>query len=169
MGFVLYAEGVGHQSPRSRSAPLGYVSFNHIGTPTGFHMFDCALRLGCETPLGFGFIIVRYPGCAAKAATLGFGVKPRSGLVLWTSGYPECAGVPATLGFGVQPLRGFYLRDVVLSPTFTSTIVIVSFPKMSTIFMASLRFPGAHSWGGLLSSNDRFFFVRNDCHSFSKT
>ena len=46
-------------------------------------------------------------------------------------------------------------------PTFTSIIVIVSFPKISTTFTAVLRRPGGHSWKTLVSSRDRSFLVRN--------
>jgi hypothetical protein len=53
-------------------------------------------------------------------------------------------------------------------PTLTSTIIIVSLPKMSTTFTAILRRPGAHSWKTLFSSSERFFLVRKLCHSFSK-
>src|SRR3972149_5766885 len=47
-------------------------------------------------------------------------------------------------------------------PMFTSTIVIVSFPKMSTTLTASLRRPGGHSWKTLVSSIERSFLVRKD-------
>ena len=53
-------------------------------------------------------------------------------------------------------------------PTLTSTIVMVSLPKMSTTLTAILRRPGRHSWKTLVSSSERSFFVRKDCHSFSK-
>ena len=53
-------------------------------------------------------------------------------------------------------------------PTLTSTIVIVSLPKMSTTFTAIFRRPGSHSWKTLFNSSDRSFFVRKLCHSFSK-
>ncbi len=38
-----------------------------------------------------------------------------------------------------------YLRRYFFPPTLTSTIVIVSLPKMSTTFTAILRRPGVHS------------------------
>ena len=59
-------------------------------------------------------------------------------------------------------------RHYAFPPTLTSTMVIVSLPKMSTTFMATLPRPGPHSWATLISSNERFFLVRKLCHSFSK-
>ncbi len=48
-------------------------------------------------------------------------------------------------------------------------MVIVSLPKTSTTFTASLRRPGVHSCAALTSSNERSLRVRKLCHSFSKT
>ena len=50
-------------------------------------------------------------------------------------------------------------------------MVMVSLPKMSTTFTASLhlRRPGAHSCAALTSSNERSLRVRKLCYSFSKT
>ena len=55
-------------------------------------------------------------------------------------------------------------------PTATSTIVIVSLPKMSTTFTAIFtRFLSfSTSRDALVSSSERSFLVRKLCHSFSK-
>lgn len=63
---------------------------------------------------------------------------------------------------------GLRSRSYFLHPTVTATIVIVSLPEMSTTFTASSRRPGVHSWNTLVSSSERSFLVRKDCHSFSK-
>ncbi len=53
-------------------------------------------------------------------------------------------------------------------PTATSTIVIVSFPKISTTFTAIFTRFFSTSFAALRSSNLRSFFVRKLCRSFSK-
>src|SRR5579863_7044678 len=67
-----------------------------------------------------------------------------------------------------QGLQSCGLQNRVTHIT-TSIMVMVSLPKMSTTFTASLRRPGGHSWKTLVSSSVRSLLVRNDCHSFSKT
>jgi hypothetical protein len=52
--------------------------------------------------------------------------------------------------------------------TVTSTIVIVSLPKMSTTLTAIVRRPGAHSWATLVNPRDRSFLVRKLSHLVSK-
>nr|VFK22846.1 MAG: hypothetical protein BECKLFY1418C_GA0070996_11291 [Candidatus Kentron sp. LFY] len=52
--------------------------------------------------------------------------------------------------------------------TITSTMVMVSLPKISTTFTAILRRPGATSRATLVRSRERSFLVRKLCHSFSK-
>src|SRR5690606_35820232 len=82
------------------------------------------------------------------------------------------------LGPRLRGEDGFFFATVVrfvfLIPppdagTFTSTIVIVSLPKMSTTFTAIFRLPGFIGCGALVSSSVRSRLVRNDCHSFSNT
>src|SRR3954468_8201629 len=51
--------------------PRVRASKNIIRTPTGFHMFDGASAEPCETPLGFEFVWLHYPGCAGVPATAG--------------------------------------------------------------------------------------------------
>ncbi len=53
-------------------------------------------------------------------------------------------------------------------PSDTSTIVIVSLPKMSTTFTAIFTRFRRRLAVDAVSSSERSFFVRKLCHSFSK-
>ena len=59
-------------------------------------------------------------------------------------------------------------RHYFFPPTATSTMVIVSLPNMSTTFTAIFTRFLSTSVAALVNSNERSFFVRKLCHSFSK-
>jgi hypothetical protein len=83
-GDVLNPNGVSDCSPRV-----------HTGsTPTGLHKS----RMLCGTPLGYGALVRHTQGGGAAPLTLGFGLKPRWGLLLTIiHGLQEVAPNPTIL------------------------------------------------------------------------
>jgi len=65
--------------------------------------------------------------------------------------------------------RAAHLSLVPTYPTVTGTRLVVSFPKMSITFTATMYRPAlGYVCGALCSSSSRFRRVRKLCHSFSK-
>jgi hypothetical protein len=68
----------------------------------------------------------------------------------------------------IQPNHCIFATIEARNHTFTSTMVMVSLPKMSTTLTAILRRPGVHSSNRLLSSRDRSFLVRKICRALRR-